>query len=141
MRRSSGSTPPELEYELFIDGRRYIADAAWPEQRVALEFDGRDPHMRRWVHDYDTGRRNDFTDAGWLRFGITATALKQRDDRAFRQVARAIARRKPLVACICDDMRYKSQTRGGARGRGSGEGRGQPSRAMGISAMTPSRMR
>jgi hypothetical protein len=87
-----GLAPPRLEYELFIDGRRYIVDAAWPEQRVALEFDGRDPHMRRKVHDYDTGRRNDFIDAGWRRFGITAAALKRRDDRTFRQVARAIDR-------------------------------------------------
>jgi very-short-patch-repair endonuclease len=91
--KQSGLEPPRLEYELFIDGRRYIADAAWPEQRVALEFDGRDPHMRRAAHDYDTGRRNDFTDAGWLRFGITASSLRHRDDRAFRQVARAIGRR------------------------------------------------
>jgi hypothetical protein len=89
-----GLEPPQLEYELYIDGRRYIADAAWPRQRVALEFDGRDPHMRRAVHDYDTGRRNDFTDAGWMRFGITALALKRRDTRAFGQVARAIARRE-----------------------------------------------
>jgi very-short-patch-repair endonuclease len=88
-----GLPPPRLEWELFIDGRRYIADAAWPEQRVALEFDGRDPHMRRRVHDSDNARRNDFTDAGWRRFGVTASALKQRDDRAFRQVARAISRR------------------------------------------------
>jgi hypothetical protein len=88
-----GLTPPRLEYELFFEGHRYIADAAWPERRVALEFDGRDPHMRRRVHDYDTGRRNDFTDAGWRRFGITASALRDRDDRTFRQVARAIARR------------------------------------------------
>jgi very-short-patch-repair endonuclease len=91
--KESGLDPPHLEYELFLDGHRYIADAAWPEQRVALEFDGRDPHMRRRVHDYDTGRRNDFTDAGWRRFGITAAALKRRDDRVFGQVARAIARR------------------------------------------------
>jgi very-short-patch-repair endonuclease len=88
-----GLAAPQLEYELYIDGHRYIADAAWPEQRVALEFDGRDPHMRRAVHDSDNNRRNDFTDAGWLRFGITASALKNRDDRAFRQVARAIDRR------------------------------------------------
>jgi hypothetical protein len=49
--------------------------------------------MRRRVHDYDTDRRNDFIDAGWQRFGITAGALKRGDDRAFRQVARAIAQR------------------------------------------------
>jgi hypothetical protein len=88
-----GLQPPELEHEIVFDGRRYIADAAWPEPRVALEFDGRDPHMRKRVHDYDTGRRNDFTAAGWLRFGITASALQNRDDRTFRQVARAIERR------------------------------------------------
>jgi hypothetical protein len=88
-----GLQPPELEHEIVFDGRRYIADAAWPEARVALEFDGRDPHMRKRVHDYDTGRRNDFTAAGWLRFGITASALQNRDDRTFRQVARAIERR------------------------------------------------
>ncbi|MDQ1467918.1 MAG: hypothetical protein QOH10_2333 [Actinomycetota bacterium] len=88
-----GLPRPQLEYEVCFDGRRYIVDAAWPEQRVALEFDGRDPHMRRAVHDNDTGRRNDFTDAGWRRYGITATALKARDDRAFGQVARAIRRR------------------------------------------------
>jgi hypothetical protein len=84
---------PKLEFEIHLDGHRYFADAAWPEQRVALEFDGRDPHMRRRVHDYDTGRRNDFADADWLHFGITATALQRRDDRTFQQVARAINRR------------------------------------------------
>jgi hypothetical protein len=89
--KECGLPAPELEFELFIDGRRYLADAAWPEHRVALEFDGRDPHMRRSVHDYDTGRRNDFIDADWRRFGITAVALQRGDDRVFRQIARAIS--------------------------------------------------
>jgi len=70
-----GLPRPALEYELFIGGRRYLLDAAWPEFLVALEFDGRDPHMRRRVHDYDNDRRNDLTSVGWRRFGITATAL------------------------------------------------------------------
>ncbi len=91
--REAGLPDPALEFELVIDGRRYIADAAWPDQRVALEFDGRDPHMRRSVHDYDTLRSNDFTSAGWLRFGITAAALGRRDSRVFRQVATALASR------------------------------------------------
>jgi very-short-patch-repair endonuclease len=89
--KEHGLEPPKLEFDVYIDGRRYIADAAWPNVKVALEFDGRDPHMRKQNHDYDSMRRNDFTSAGWLRFGITASALKRRDDRAFRQVARAIA--------------------------------------------------
>jgi very-short-patch-repair endonuclease len=89
-----GLEQPALEFALTIDGRRYIADAAWPAARVALEFDGRDPHMRKRVHDRDSVRRNDFTSAGWLRFGITAAALKHLDDRTFGQVARAISARK-----------------------------------------------
>jgi hypothetical protein len=90
--KEHGLDPPRLEFELILDGRRYIADAAWPAAKVALEFDGRDPNMRKRVHDYDSKRRNDFTGAGWLRFGITAAALQSRDGRAFRQVARALAR-------------------------------------------------
>jgi len=89
-----GLPRPELEYEIFIEGRRYILDAAWPEFLVALEFDGRDPHMRRRVHDSDSRRRNDLTSASWRRFGITAAALQRRDQRTFRQVAAAIAERQ-----------------------------------------------
>jgi hypothetical protein len=89
--RELGLPPPELQYEVVIDGRRYVLDAAWSKQLATLEFDGRDPHMRRRVHDYDTGRRNDLLAAGWSRFGITAAALQRGDDRAFRQVATALA--------------------------------------------------
>jgi hypothetical protein len=92
--RDAGLDPPALEFAVTIDGRRYIMDAAWPAVTVGLEFDGRDPHMRKRVHDSDSVRRNDFLDAGWLRFGITAAALQRRDDRVFRQVARAIAARQ-----------------------------------------------
>jgi very-short-patch-repair endonuclease len=98
--KEHGLESPELELELFIDGRRYIADAAWPALKIALEFDGRDPHMRKTVHDYDSMRRNDFTSAGWLRFGLTAAALQRRDDRTFRQVARAIACRDALGTAL-----------------------------------------
>jgi very-short-patch-repair endonuclease len=111
--KESGLPRPQLEHELFIDGHRYIADAAWPEQRVALEFDGRDPHMRRTVHDYDTLRRNDFTDAGWKRFGITAAALKRRDDRVFRQVARAVARRSERPGLRPSQHVKETKTRAG----------------------------
>jgi very-short-patch-repair endonuclease len=88
--RELGLPEPVLEFEIVIDGRRYLADAAWPAARVLLEFDGRDPHMRRRVHDHDSGRRNDLVSASWRRFGITASALRSRDDRTFLQVARAI---------------------------------------------------
>ncbi len=85
-----GLPEPAVEFEVVISGRRYLLDAAWPAAEIALEFDGRDPHMRRGVHDNDTLRRNDFESAGWRRFGITATALREGDDSAFAHVARAL---------------------------------------------------
>lgn len=89
--RAMGLPDPALEHEVVVDGRRYLADAAWPEAKVMLEFDGRDPHMRKRVHDNDSVRRNDLTSAGWRRFGLTAAALQRADGRVFRQVAAALA--------------------------------------------------
>ena len=87
-----GLPRPSTEFEVIINGRRYFLDLAWPEFLVALEFDGRDPHMRRIVHDNDTLRRNDFTDAGWTRFGITSSELAVASTKTLQQVRRAIAK-------------------------------------------------
>jgi hypothetical protein len=89
--RELGLPEPELEYEIWIDGEHYFLDAAWPPKLVTLEFDGRDPHMRRTVHDHDSRRRNDLADAGWTRFGITATDARRRNSKVFGQVRRALA--------------------------------------------------
>ena len=86
-----GLPKPRLQFVVVIDGRRYILDVAWPGSLATLEFDGRDPHMRRSVHDYDAVRRNDLQAAGWRRFTITAAALRRGDDRVFRQVGRVLA--------------------------------------------------
>jgi very-short-patch-repair endonuclease len=88
--RELGLPEPELEYEIWIDGEHYFLDAAWPDLLVTLEFDGRDPHMRRHVHDHDSRRRNDLAAAGWTRFGITSTDARRTDAKVFRQVAQAL---------------------------------------------------
>jgi len=83
--KQCGLEPPQLEYELHIDGHRYIADA------------------------------------GWMRFGITALALERRDNRAFRQVARAIARREASLVLHSSGMRCTCSIRGHpARGGAAG---------------------
>jgi hypothetical protein len=115
--REYGLEPPELEYEVVLGGRRYLADAAWSRLKIFLEFDGRDPHMRRSVHDNDSVRRNDFSDAEWLRFSITAAALKNGDDRAFAQVARAIARRSAAGTAFISDAEISAVP--GSRGKGA----------------------
>jgi very-short-patch-repair endonuclease len=95
--RELGLPTPTLEHVVRVGGARYLLDAAWPDVMVALEFDGRDPHMRRRVHDYDNLRRNALIDAGWTRYGITATELNCGGTRTFARVARRIARRRPVV--------------------------------------------
>ncbi len=92
--REFGLPAPVLQYEVRVGGKRYFLDAAWPDERVALEFDGRDPHMRRTVHDHDSRRRNDLTSAEWKRFGITATDARRGDPKPFRQVKRALRDRR-----------------------------------------------
>jgi hypothetical protein len=117
-----GLERPTLEFEVWIGHRRYFLDAAWPALKIGLEFDGRDPHMRKRVHDNDSNRRNDFTSAHWLRFGITATALQRRDDRTFRQVAAAIAERAELGPALVSPVQQTQDQAGfeGGRGRGGG---------------------
>ncbi len=90
--REFGLPEPSLEFVVKIHDRRYLLDAAWPGALVALEFDGRDPHMRRAVFDNDIMRRNDFVDAGWQRFSIAARELEAGDARTLQLVARAIRR-------------------------------------------------
>jgi hypothetical protein len=92
--REFGLDTPSLQLEIVVEGRRYFADAAWGDVLVLLEFDGRDPHMRRRVHDHDSIRRDDLTSAGCLRYSVTADALRRGDDRVFRQVAAEITRRR-----------------------------------------------
>jgi hypothetical protein len=109
-----GLPQPAIEFEIVVAGRRYILDAAWPERLVTLEFDGRDPHMRKEVHDSDSLRRNDLMAAGWLRFGVTAAALRRGDDRVFLQVAEALHARAAVsvlgTASVADarSMQYQA---------------------------------
>ena len=88
-----GLPEPRVEAAVRLNGRRYLPDISWPEHRIALEFDGRDPHMRRATHDNDALRRNDFIEGGWLSFGVTATELRSGAARTLTQVANALAAR------------------------------------------------
>ena len=88
-----GLPEPRVEAAVRLNGRRYLPDVSWPEYRIALEFDGRDPHMRRATHDNDALRRNDFIEGGWLSFGVTATELAGGAVRTLKQVAKALKTR------------------------------------------------
>ena len=53
---------------------RYL-DLAWPDAKVAVEFDGFVPHSTRRVFDDDRARQNDLVADGWTVFRITQSML------------------------------------------------------------------
>jgi very-short-patch-repair endonuclease len=64
--------PPVLQHQLrCVDGRRVRLDFAWPEERVAVEADGRRWHATTADFERDRARGNSITASGWslYRFG------------------------------------------------------------------------
>jgi hypothetical protein len=69
--RALGLPDPVPNHPVVVGGRARKIDLAWPDQRVAVEFDGFVPHSRRRVFDDDRARQNDLVAAGWTVFRFT----------------------------------------------------------------------
>jgi len=72
----AGFPVPEVQYEITaVDGRRlYVLDIAWPELRIALEYDGFAAHEER--HDRDAERDARMAGRGWVTVRATAADLR-----------------------------------------------------------------
>lgn len=57
--------------------RRYVIDRALPELKIGIEFQGRAYHGTRSGFDYDSRRRNDLTQAGWLMLDFTTNTAEE----------------------------------------------------------------
>lgn len=88
--RRCGLPEPRCNHAVVVGGRRRLIDFAWPDDMVAVEFDGFEPHSSRRVFDDDRVRQNDMVDAGWRVYRLTSTALTTTPRRAFGPVARAL---------------------------------------------------
>ncbi len=93
MARAAGLPRPRSNFQVHVGGHHRYIDLAWPEEKVAAEFDGFVPHSMRRVFDDDRVRQNDLVDDDWLVFRLTKTALEADARRAFDPIARAIAKR------------------------------------------------
>jgi hypothetical protein len=73
----AGFPVPEAQHEIAdIDGRKlYVLDIAWPELRIALEYDGFAAHEERRELDAERDRR--MVGRGWIT--IRATGVDLRD--------------------------------------------------------------
>jgi uncharacterized protein DUF559 len=81
-----GLPHPKLQYEI-IDGNRELrrVDFAWPEQRVAVEYDGIDWHSDPDAMRRDRKRRAALEDVGWVVISIVFEDVRY---RAWELVAR-----------------------------------------------------
>jgi len=75
--RRNGLPEPVPQFEIRVDGQ-FVArvDAAYPEQRIALEYDSYQEHTGRLAHDRDTARRARIVAVCWLPVAVTATDLR-----------------------------------------------------------------
>lgn len=87
--RRLGLPAPEVDHRVRVGGRLRYLDLAWPDAKVAVEFDGFVPHSTRRVFDDDRVRQNDLVADGWTVFRVTATMLRD-PASAFGPVAAAI---------------------------------------------------
>jgi len=89
----AGIPEPELNLRLRLpDGREVIADLAWPEFRVAAEYNGAhhdDPAQQ--IHDLR--RIDDFTDIDWTTVNIERIELLRHPESVVARVSRRLQSR------------------------------------------------
>jgi hypothetical protein len=88
----AGLPPPVVQYTV-LDGGRFVArvDLAWPERRVAVEYDGLWHGTPAQFHR-DRRRLNALVAAGWTVIHVTSTQLRTGLDQTVRQIRTALAR-------------------------------------------------
>jgi very-short-patch-repair endonuclease len=85
----NGLPRPIRQYRITHEGQTIRVDLAYPEQRLAIEFDSLRWHTGRTKIDSDAERRNLLRAAGWHLVTITATMLRDGGRNAVDTVATA----------------------------------------------------
>jgi hypothetical protein len=89
----AGIPEPELNMPLaHPSGRKLIPDLAWPEYRVAAEYNGAH-HDEQDQRVHDLRRVDDFLDIGWTTVNIERKELFQHPDSAVARITRRLAER------------------------------------------------
>ncbi|MFC7534817.1 type IV toxin-antitoxin system AbiEi family antitoxin [Actinoplanes sp. GCM10030250] len=88
----AGVAPPAVQFEVRDTNGRLIGrvDLAWPEVRLAVEYDG-DHHRERGQFRRDVGRLNALRLAGWTVLRFTADDVLRRRGETGRAVQGALA--------------------------------------------------
>lgn len=84
-----GLESPRRQVTVILDGVQRILDMAYPDRKIAIEFDGWDYHGRRHRFDADAARYDELVLAGWTVLRVTSRHGRA---RVVGWVARALAR-------------------------------------------------
>jgi very-short-patch-repair endonuclease len=88
----AGFPDPVVNLEVSVDRRTYLLDLAWPDQRIDLEYHGRQ-HFSESTQSYkDVSKRSRLQDAGWTVHEAVYADLVNPADLLLR-LARSFARR------------------------------------------------
>ena len=86
-----GLPPPEVQWKIHGPSGvvRYRIDLAYPELKLAIEYDGRDHHTSAADRAKDARRRKALRRLGWTVLVLTASDVYGPDPQAARKVWRA----------------------------------------------------
>jgi very-short-patch-repair endonuclease len=86
----SGLPKPERQCWVVVDGTRRRLDLAYPDVKIAIDFDGWDSHRMRRHFDDDRARSIELQLAGWLVLPFTSRST---ESDVVDKVGRALAKR------------------------------------------------
>lgn len=82
-----GLPEPVLQYEIIDrDGRCWRVDFAWPEQKLAVEYDGFDFHSSAEHLRRDRQKRAALQELGWIVLSIVCDDVRQQPSRMVRRI-------------------------------------------------------
>jgi hypothetical protein len=88
-----GLPPPVLQYEVVdLNGRLWRLDFAWPEFRVAAEYDGVDWHSGPQAFVRDRRRSAALQDLSWMVVPIIAEDVRYRPRELVARIEQRLAR-------------------------------------------------
>lgn len=86
-----GLTPPELQYDFVdLDGNVWRLDFAWPDQQVAVEYDGFEWHSSPAALARDRQKRAAVQELGWRYVAIIADDVRRQPDVMLRRIDTAL---------------------------------------------------
>ena len=88
--RANGLPLPVVQFEICHQGR-FVArvDAAYPDLRIALEYESFEWHTGKAALIRDSARRNAMVGAGWLPISVTWEDLRSGGHQVCTEIIRA----------------------------------------------------